>query len=114
MAAQQLGGVKNDDAMWIRNIGAIEIAQGSYSAAERYYREALRLARQMENDSVGGGLLADINRGLYERRNGEMSWRKRIAGEALALEQEIPEITHLNCMLLLRRVTSPVAITAFR
>src|SRR5260370_14954182 len=51
VAAQQLGGTK-DEMLWIRNIGAIEIDQRSYSAAERDYREALRLARQMENGSV--------------------------------------------------------------
>ena len=70
-AAHQLSGTK-DEMIWTEDIGAVEIAQRSYSAAERDYQEALRLARQMENKAVAAVCLYSLaNVNLYEGRNGQ-------------------------------------------
>ena len=70
-AAHDLGGIK-DETIWIRNIATVEIAQRSYSEAERDYQAALRLARQMENKAVAVVCLYSLaNVKLHEGRNDE-------------------------------------------
>ena len=84
-AAHKLGGSK-DEMLWIRNIGAIEIAQRSYFAAERDYQEALRLAREMENKAVAAVCLHSLaSIKLYEGKTGEATAYNR---EAVLLARE--------------------------
>jgi CHAT domain-containing protein/tetratricopeptide (TPR) repeat protein len=80
-AAHDLGGLK-DETIWIRNIATVEIAQRDYSAAERDYQEALRLASQMENKAVAVVCLYSLaNVKLYEGRNGEAEAYNREAND---------------------------------
>jgi CHAT domain-containing protein len=70
-AAHRLSGTK-DEMNWTQDIGAVEIAQRSYPAAERDYQEALRLATQMDNNAAAAVCLyslANVNR--HEAKSGE-------------------------------------------
>ncbi len=88
--AQQLGGSK-DEMLWIRNIGAIKISQRDYSAAERDYQEALRLARQMDNKAVAAVCLYSLaSVKVYEGKTNEATAYNR---QALALAQETDDHT---------------------
>ncbi len=67
-AAVELG-VDKDEMLWLQNIGTIENAQRSYSAAERDYQEALGLARRMGNESQAAVCLYSLaNLELLEHR----------------------------------------------
>lgn len=80
-AAHRLSGTK-DEMTWTQNIGAVEIAQQSYSAAERDYREALRLAREMDNKAAAAVCLyslASVN--LYEGKSSEAKEYNREAAD---------------------------------
>lgn len=88
--AQQLGGSK-DEMLWIRNIGAIEISQRAYSAAERDYQGALRLARQMDNKAVAAVCLYSLaSVKLYEGKTSEATAYNQ---EAAALARETGDHT---------------------
>jgi CHAT domain-containing protein len=84
-AAHRLSGTK-DEMNWARNIGAVEIAQRSYSAAERDYKEALRLATQMDDKAAAAVCLYSLaSVSLYEGKNSQAREYNR---EAVALARE--------------------------
>src|SRR5208282_462983 len=84
-AAHRLSGTK-DEMTWTRDIGAVEIGQRAYLAAERDYQEALRLARQMDNKAGAAVCLYSLaSVSLYE---GMSSEAKEYNREALVLARE--------------------------
>src|SRR5208282_540581 len=58
-AATQLG-VSKDEMLWLRNIGIIEDSQGSYTAAERDYEDALDLANKMQDGAEAATCLNNL------------------------------------------------------
>jgi CHAT domain-containing protein len=89
-AARRLSGTK-DEMTWTQNIGAVEIAQRSYPAAERDYQEALRLARQMDNKAAAAVCLYSLaSVSLYE---GKSSAAKEYNREAVVLAREAGDHT---------------------
>ena len=84
-AAHRLSGTK-DEMIWTQNIGAVEIAQRSYPAAERDYQEALRLARQMDDKAATAVCLYSLaSVSLHE---GKSTQAKEYNREALVLARE--------------------------
>jgi CHAT domain-containing protein len=84
-AAQRLSGTK-DQMVWTRNIGAVEIAQRSYSAAGRDYKEALRLARQLDDKAAAAVCLYSLASVSLEE--GKSSEAKEYNREAVVLARE--------------------------
>jgi CHAT domain-containing protein/Tfp pilus assembly protein PilF len=84
-AAQQLSGTK-DEMIWTRNIGAVELAQRSYSAAERDYKEAWRLARQLDDKAAAAVCLYSL--ASVSIQEGKSSEAKEYNREALVLAHE--------------------------
>jgi CHAT domain-containing protein len=81
-AAHRLSGTK-DEMTWTQNIGAVEIAQRSYSAAEHDYQEALRLATQMDNKAAAAVCLYSLANA--NRHEGKSSEAKEYNREAVVL-----------------------------
>jgi CHAT domain-containing protein len=84
-AAQRLSGTK-DEMIWTRNIGAVELAQRSYSAAGRDYEEALRLARQIDDKAAAAVCLYSL--ASVSIQEGKSSEAKEYNREALVLAHE--------------------------
>jgi CHAT domain-containing protein len=84
-AAQRLSGTK-DEMIWTRNIGAVELAQRSYSAAERDYKEALRLAKGLDDNAAAAVCLYSL--ASVSIQEGKSSEAKEYNREALVLAHE--------------------------
>jgi CHAT domain-containing protein/Tfp pilus assembly protein PilF len=83
-AATQLG-VSKDEMLWLRNIGIIEDSQGSYTAAERDYEEALDLANKMQNGAEAATCLNNLAIVKLKRR--EYDRAEQYNRQALALKR---------------------------